>query len=261
MRKFATILAAFALLGTLAGCGGKGSKAAAPPPPASGGPQSREEALPVAQLSAQMVASYLGQVKSLIGVATVPGMRPARLRPLNAQGGAADTSSWTYSFQGYDATGAPINYVTQPELLSRLGMDWVWYYRSTGDSLLVEYDMRSHSLVDGLLASATRYVVSATDTMHSAYDGYTSGTHLVYLYDSRWQVNGVAWEKSGVPEYPVAGSITMHWHYVYDYTSGNQSYHWNYEVAGTVTFNGTKFATIVVGNYTFTVDLETGAVS
>lgn len=260
MKKLATVLIALTLLGALAGCG-KSSKGTAPVDPASTGPKSREEATPIAQQSAQMAASYVQQVRSLIGVATVPGSRPARVRPLAALGGSADTSSWTYSLQGYDAAGSPIDYVTQPEQLASLGMDWTWYYRSTGDSLLLEYHTRSHSLVDGFLSSATRYVSNATDTTHVAYDAYTSGYHLTYLYDGRWNFTNVTWEKGGVPSYPVAGSITISWRYVYDYTSGNQHSTGDIQVNCTITYNGTRYATAVVGNYTFTIDLESGAVS
>lgn len=265
MKKLGHLVTAFVLFAALTGCGksSKGSSPTAPPPPGggTGEPQTRSEAMPIAQQSAQLALSYVEQVQSLIGVVTVPGSKPARVRPSRGQAGAADTSSWTYTFQGYDATGAPIDYVTQQGQLASMSMDWVWFYRTTGDSLLLEIDMRSHSHVDGFLPAATRYVASATDTLHEAYDATSSGSHSTWLYDSRWQISNLAWEKSGTPAYPVAGTIVLHLHYVYDTTYNGSHYRGDYTVDGSITFNGTRYATIVIGTYTFTVDLETGTVS
>ncbi len=194
-------------------------------------------------------------------VVTVPGSKPARLRPQHAQAANADSSSWDYSFQGYDASGAPIDLATQSDQLASLGMDWRWYFRTASDSMTIEDDFRSHSRVDGFLASATRYVANATDTARVATDQIASNYHVVGFYDGHSTMTNLAWEKSGTPTYPVAGSIALHWHWVYDQTYNGQHYAGDWLVDGTITFNGTRYATAVIGNYTFTIDLVTGAVS
>jgi hypothetical protein len=260
MKRLASIALAFVLINLLAGCG-KSSRATAPSPAPRGSSISRDEALPVAQQSADLVSSYVEQAKSLITVARIPGSKPAAQRPLRGLAGAADTSSWTYSLQGFDASGTPIDYVTQNDQLASMTMDWSWLYRTSGDSLVTEYDMRSHSRIDGFLPAATRFVANATDTMRVAVDEYLGSDHLVAVYDGAWQFINLSWEKSGVPTYPVAGTIHIHWHYVYDYTYAGQHTQGDYQVDCAITFNDTRYATITIGSYTFRCDLETGTVS
>ncbi len=267
MKTLTRLTFALALLGALAGCG-KSSRVTAPgatsqdPAPSTGSdPRTREEARPIAQQSAQAATSYIQQVRSLVGVAVSPNAKPAAVQPHKGPADASDSLSWTYAIQGYDAAGAPIDYVTQGALLASLGMDWRMVYRSTSDSLSSEFDWRSHSRVDGFLPAATRFVANATDTMSSAWRQQTATYRLVGLYDGWWKVTNLAWEKGGVPAYPVSGSITMHWRYVYEYTSSGQRTAGDLRADGTITFNGTRYASVVVAGFAFTVDLETGAVS
>ena len=259
MRKIASLALALALLGTLAGCG-KSSKATAPAT-SSSGPKTESEAKQVAQQSAAMGNTYLEQAKSLLTVATVHGARPAVVRPYKDLGTAADSTSFTYALQGYDIGGNPIDWATQSNQLASLEMDYRWYYKTNGDSLLLEEDVRSHGNVAGLEAAATRYVASATDTMFVAYNGYSVGRHMIYDYAGTSKVTNLAWEKSGTPTYPVAGAITLHWHWTYEYWYGAQHGTGDINTDATITFNGTRYASVKVGTYTFSLDLETGTVS
>ena len=260
MRKIASLGLALALLGTLAGCG-KSSKAIAPVTSSSSGPKTESEAKQVAQQSAVMGNTYLEQAKNLLRVATVHGARPELVRPDNVQGTAADSTSFTYALQGYDIGGSPINWVTQGDQLASLAMDYRLYYKTNRDSLLLEEDVRSHGTVAGLEAAATRYVANATDTMFVAYNGYSVGYHMIYDYPGRSMVTNLAWEKSGTPTYPVAGAITLHWHWIYEYWYGTQHGTGNIDTDATITFNGTRYASVTVGTYTFSLDLVTGTVS
>jgi hypothetical protein len=260
MRKIASLALALALLGTLAGCG-KTSKATAPAAPSSGGPKTESEARQVAQQSAAMGNTYLDQAKSLLTVATVHGARPALVRPYRVEGAATDSTSFTYALQGFDIGGNPIDWATQGGQLASLAMDYRWYYKTNGDSLLLEEDIRSHGNVAGLEAAATRYVASATDTMFIVYNGYSMGYHTIYDYAGTSKVTNLAWEKSGTPTYPVAGAIALHWHVIYEYWYGAQHGTGDIETDATITFNGTRYASVRVGTYTFSLDLETGTVS
>lgn len=260
MRKIASLALALALLGTLAGCG-KSSKVTAPVTSSSGGPKTESEAKQVAQQSAAMGNTYLEQAKSLLRVATVHGAQPARVRPYKALGTAADSTSFTYALQGYDIGGNPIDWATHSDQLASLAMDYRWYYKTNGDSLLLEQDVRSHGNVAGLEATATRYVANATDTLFVVYNGYSAGYHIIYEYSGTSKVTNLEWEKSGTPTYPVAGAITLHWHWTYEYWYGAQHSTGNVETDATITFNGTRYASVRVGTYTFSLDLETGTVS
>ena len=260
MRKIAPVALAFALLGTLSGCG-KSSMATAPVTSSSSGPKTQSEAKQVAQQSAAMGNTYIDQAKSLLTVATGHSARPARLRPYKDLGTAADSTSTTYAFQGYDINGSPIDWVTQRDLLASLTMDVRWYYRTSGDSLLLEDDVRSHSNVAGLEATATRYVANATDTIFVAYNGYSAGYHWIANYAGTSTVTNLAWEKSGTPAYPVAGAITQHWHMIYEYWHGAQHGTGDITTDATITFNGTRYASMQVGTYAFTLDLETWTVN
>jgi hypothetical protein len=242
MRRVASLALSLALFGTLAGCG-KSSKATAP---VSSGPKTESEARQVAQQSAAMGSTYLEQAKSLLTVATVHGARPALVRPHGVLGTAADSTSFTYALQGYDIGGNPIDWATQSSQLASLAMAYRWYYKTNGDSLLLEEDLLSHGDVAGLQAAATRYVASATDTMFVAYNGYSMGYHMIYDYAGTSKVTNLAWEKSGTPTYPVAGAITLHWHWTYEYWYGAQHGTGDIETDATITFNGTRYASVNV---------------
>jgi hypothetical protein len=260
MRKNASLALALALLGTLAGCG-KSSMPTAPVTSSSSGPKTQSEAQQVAQQSAAMGNTYLEQAKSLLTVATGHGARPARVRPHKVLGTAADSTSFTYAFQGYDIGGNPIDWVTQRDQLASLAMDYRWYYKTNGDSLVLEEDVRSHGIVAGLEAAATRYVSNATDTMIVAYDGYSAGYHIISNYRGTSRVTNLTWEKSGTPPYPVAGTITQHWRVTYEYWHGTQHGTGDITTDATITFNGTRYASMQVGTYTFSLDLDTWTVS
>jgi predicted small lipoprotein YifL len=260
MRKIASLALALALLGTLAGCG-KSSNATAPVTSSSSGPKTQSEAKQVAQQSATMGNIYLEQSKSLLRVATVHGARPALVRPYKGLGTAADSTSFTYALQGYDIGGNPIDWVTQGDQLASLAMDFRMYYKINRDSLLLEEDVRSHGIVAGLEAAATRYVSNATGTMFFASNAYSVGYHIISDYAGTAEVTNLAWEKSGTPIYPVAGAITQHWHGTYEYWYGAQHGTGDIVTDATITFNGTRYASVTVGTYTFTLDLETGTVS
>jgi len=260
MRRIASFALALVLLGMLTGCG-KSSKSTAPVTNPSSGPQTQSEAQQVAQQSAAMANTYLEQAKSLLRVATVRGARPARVRPFNVLGTAADSTRFTYVLQGYDIGGNPIDWATQGKQLASLAMDYYWYYRTDSDSLHLEEDVRSHGKVAGLDSTATRYVANARDTVSVAYDGYSAGYHAIYDYSGTSNVTNLAWEKSAMPTYPVAGAITLHWHYTFEYWYGAQHGTGDVETDVTITFNGTRYASVQVGIYAFTLDLVTGAVS
>src|SRR5262245_42205638 len=260
--SIASLALAVALLGTLAGCG----KSAAPtaPVPDSGnvsGPSAQTEARQVAQQSATMAVAYLARAKSLLTLVRVPGARPAAERPFKDLATASDSISFTYSFQGYDIKGNPIDWARQGNLLASLAMDFRWYLESNSDSLTFQYDVRSHGRVDGLEAAATQFVANGTDTLFATSNACFSGYHVVSDCVATSQVTNLTWEKSGAPAYAVAGAFAEHWQGAYEYWYGAQHGTGIIDFAVTITFNGTRYASMQVGAYTFTLDLETGAVS
>jgi len=259
-RTIAALTLAVCLLGALAGCG-KSTKATAPVTNSSDDPTTESEAKEMAQQSVVMGNTYLEQAKSLINVATIRGAKPTRLHPYKAQGSADDSTSLDYALQGYDVDGHPIDWATQSDELASLGMDYRWYYRTSGDSLRLEYDVRSHGIVAGLEAAATRYVANARDSMFIAYDGYSVGYHWIWDYEARSEVSSLTWEKSGTLTYPVAGTITYHWAGTYEYWYSGQHSTGRMDTDVTITFNGTRYASVRTGAYTFTLDLETGIVT
>jgi len=259
-RKIASLALTLAMLGALAGCG-KSSKATAPVTSSGTGPRTESEATQVAQQSAAMGNAYLDQAKGLVNVATGHSARPARVGPYNNLGRAADSTSTTYAFQGFDINGNPIDWVTQRDQLASLQMDFRWYYNTSSDSLLLDEDVRSHGIVAGFDAGSTRYVANAADSMLFAYNGYSAGYHAIYNYAGTSTVTNVAWEKSGAPAYPVAGAIMQHWHMTYEYWYGAQHGTGDITTDATITFNGTRYASMQVVTYLFSVDLETWTVT
>jgi hypothetical protein len=260
MRTVASHALALALLGTLAGCG-KSSMPTAPVTGSSSGPKTQSEARQVAQQSAVMGSTYFEQAKSLLAVATGHSARPARVRPYGALGTATDSTSLAWALQGYDINGNPIDWLTQRDQLASLKMDFRWYYKTNGDSLMIDSDLRSHSNVAGLEAAATRYVANATDTSFAAYNGYSAGYHMIYHSAGTSTTTNLTWEKSGTPAYPVAGTITQHWHMTYEYWYGAQHVTGDITTDATITFNGTRYASLQAGTYTFSLDLDTWTVS
>jgi len=258
-NRIASLALALALLGTLAGCG-KSAQPTAPVPSSSSGTTTQAEAQQVAQQSAAMARAYVVQAKSLLVLAHVPGARPASERPFKALS-ATDSTSFTYALQGYDIGGYPIDWARQHSQLASLAIDFRFYTRLTGDSLLSEGDLRSHGSVAGLDSAATRFVANASDSVFSTYNGYNAGYHTIYGYAATSQVTNLTWEKSGTPPYPVAGVFAERWHWAYEYWYGAQHGADSFDAEVRITFNGTQFASMQVGTYTFTLDLETWTVS
>jgi hypothetical protein len=142
-----------------------------------------------------------------------------------------------------------------------VGIDYHYYFRTQSDSLLAYWDNGAHMMVSGLQSTSTRFVANATDTLQYDEDYRSAGTHWIADYHGTSKATHVAWEKTWVPAYAVAGSITTHWRYAYEYWSGTQHVTGNMEADCVITYNGSRYATVTVNSYTFTLDLQTGILS
>lgn len=108
---------------------------------------------------------------------------------------------------------------------------------------------------------AASYVQQVRSLLTVATVPGASGYHTAYHYEGISNVANVAWERSGAPAYPVAGSVTIRWHWTYEYWYGAQHGTGDVVTDATIVFDGTRYAAVTVGGYSFTLDLETETVS
>lgn len=245
------------LLLTLPGCGGKSSSGTR-----STGTQIPEQTLDAAAQQAASVALSSGTLGLARGlVAGQFGPRPGSHRPRPAAAGGVDSDSVSYSYTAhvYGLEGQELDWNTATaEQISHVTIAWEFYSRSSSDSL--SYLMHWTDTFDfsGFSSSQSRWVVSGTGTWLWDWDQIFEAYHWIWHVLGEHTINTVAFEKSGTPTYPVAGSITQHLNLAWNDTWGSQHDTGNVTVDAVLTFNGTRTAALVVDGVHYVVDLETG---
>lgn len=251
-------LAALALA-SLAGCGKSSSSVR--PQPQSELPQ--ETAQQIAQQSAALVlnggmlANTRGLLASSFGPSTAKGSRASR--PAATGRIATDSTSASYALHVFDLDGHEAAWGTLTnDQISHVTASWDVYGSSTDDTLSFTIHWTSAYDITGFQTAQSRWVFGGSSTFLMDYDYNLPPDRWIAHYLANHQCNSVAFEKSGAPSYPVAGSIVCQWQATWNYTSGAQHQQGSQNVTCTITFNGTVLAHLTIGVYHYTLNLETG---
>ncbi len=253
---------ALAVIAPLTGCG-KSTSAVRPTTPA-GGELTRENADQMAQRSASMVLAggALSNTNAVV-FASFAGGTAARqhARPAAVGTVTTDSSSYSYVLHAYDATGQEIDWTVPGHApVARVATQWLFHVESTSDSLSFRWHTTGAYDYSGFEAAATRWVVSGAQDDDWAMDMLAPPYHWIWHYVGHSQATGVTWEKSLTPSYPVAGRITLHWSGTWDHTDGANHSAGAAAADCTITFDGTRYASLVVGTYHYRLDLVTGEI-
>jgi hypothetical protein len=259
VNRFATASLIVLSAALLASCSKSNPGPQPPPPP----PEWSHE---IADRTAQAIAN--GPMEIALGLVSAP-MAPAgsaRLRaarPSRVGRVSTDSTDFAYEIHAYDVMGHEVAWDTTPmDSIARMTMDWRYAFDYADQGQFLKWNTEGHFEFVGFAGAQPRLVVTANAQelwdWDLAYDNVTSKGH----FDARSAIDHVAWEKSGTPIYPVAGTITMLWVGSWSASSpdGNQSESIN--TSSKVTLNGSRYADLVVdGKYHFQLDLETGGVA
>ena len=85
-------------------------------------------------------------------------------------------------------------------------MDYRWYYKTNRDSLLLSKRTYARTATSPASKPPRRGTWrSATDTMFVAYNGYSSGYHMIYDYAGTSKVTNLAWGEERDADVPGRG--------------------------------------------------------
>lgn len=257
-RRFAAVIGlALGICAALTSCGGSSSSTR---PTTTAIPQ--ETVDQIARQSASLVGPG-GALATAYGLVNVflPTTSEARgTGPFRTVQVDSDSSSLSSTLRIYDLTGQEVGLGTVTvDQIGRAVFAWDLYLQHTSDSL--SYLTHSTETIDitGFPTAQPRWSFSGSGSWAWNWDIQASGfrgiTHLL----GQHQFDGVAFEKSGAPTYPVAGSVALQWNVSWDHTVGSQHSAGAQTVSSTLAFDGSRYALLTVdGTHRYTVDLVTG---
>jgi hypothetical protein len=171
-------------------------------------------------------------------------------------------NTFSYEIQAWDASGRPVDWATAPfESIARLRL--AWEYRWNWSS--PEWYTRGHSKgafdVTGLMPSSEVMTWNGSEQNSSEYRWVLPPQE--YWGHGIWAVayQDLVWSKDYLAPYPLGGRVSMQMDESWTIREGASDDTQAYREDVMVTFNGTRYAELVVdGRFRFRLDLETGEV-